>query len=279
MFTKINYRKLSRPQRRELALDSPSHLRCCFALLAFVAFAFSFTGCAVTSSGNMLGEAAVLKYSKEDNKYRFIDVGMTVATGDEDHMISSPHHSSTVGGFSVNANFNFYSLDYALAGQKGGLFFSVPVTIPMDVGIRPSFVQWIGPFYLGAGTSLVGGYYSDDRKGFTGRQQVFVLYNVGGGFIFNMGESFALGAYANYERMALNSGGSKVKNYDPLPVLSFYENERYPAYAFRKNVMTLGVSTFFDLKKPLGFYAECSPESLMYNDGWWKFRWGIVILY
>jgi len=49
------------------------------ALLAFVAFVLSLMGCAVTSSGNILGEAAVLKYSKGNNKYRFIDVGMTTA--------------------------------------------------------------------------------------------------------------------------------------------------------------------------------------------------------
>lgn len=46
------------------------------ALLAFVAFVLSLMGCAVTSSGNILGEAAVLKYSKGNNKYRFIDVGI-----------------------------------------------------------------------------------------------------------------------------------------------------------------------------------------------------------
>ena len=249
------------------------------ALLAIAALVLSFTGCAVTSSGNMLGEAAVLKYSKGNNKYRFIDVGITMAGGDRDHMISSPHHSSTVGGFAAKAAFNIYSLDYTLAGQKGGLFLSVPITVPMDVGIRPSLVQWVGPFYLGTGASLVGGYYSSGQNGLNGRHDVFVLYNVGGGALFNMGESFALGAYANYERMALNSGGSKVKNYDLMPVFSVYENERYPAYAFRKNVMTLGVSTFFDLKKPLGFYAEYSPGTLLYNDGWWKFHWGAIILY
>ena len=256
------------------------------ALLAFVAFVLSLMGCAVTSSGNILGEAAVLKYSKGNNKYRFIDVGMTTAESDEDHVISSPHHSTTVAGISVNANFNLYSFDYALAGQKGGLFLSVPITIPMDIGIRPSFVQWIGPFYLGAGTSFVGGYYSNGQKESyepkvknpEGRFDGFILYNLGGGAMFNIGESFALGAYANYERMALNSGGTTVKSYDLGPTFG-NEDENYPAYAFRKNVMTLGVSAFFELKNPLVFYAEYSPESLMYNDGWWKFRWGVVILY
>ena len=257
------------------------------ALLAFVAFVLSLMGCAVTSSGNILGEAAVLKYSKGNNKYRFIDVGMTTAESDEDHVISSPHHSTTVAGISVNANFNLYSFDYALAGQKGGLFLSVPITIPMNIGIRPSFVQWIGPFYLGAGTSFVGGYYSNKQKEYydsevrnpKGRFDGFILYNVGGGALFNLGESFALGAYANYERMALNSGGSTVENYDPMPIIWGDGHENYPAYAFRKNVMTLGVNAFFDLKKPFGFYMEYSPESLMYNDGWSKFSWGAIILY
>lgn len=258
-----------------------------FALLAMAAFVLSFTGCAVTSSGNMLGEAAVLKYSKGDNKYRFIDVGIMSVSSDDDHMISSPHYSTTVGGFSAKANFNLCSFDYSLAGQKGGLFLSVPVTIPMDVGFRPSFVQWVGPFYLGAGASFVGGYYSNKQKEYydsevrnpKGRFDGFILYNVGGGALFNLGESFALGAYANYERMALNSGGSTVENYDPMPIIWGDGHENYPAYAFRKNVMTLGVNAFFDLKKPFGFYMEYSPESLMYNDGWSKFSWGAIILY
>lgn len=257
-----------------------------FVLLAIAALVLSFTGCAVTSSGNMLGEAAVLKYSKGNNKYRFVEVGMTVAGSGEDDMISSPHHSTTVGGISTNANFNLYSFDYALAGQKGGLFLSVPITIPMDIGIRPSFVQWIGPFYLGTGASFVGGYYSNQQKKSydpkvknpKGRFDAFILYNVGGGAMFNIGETVALGAYANYERMALNSGGSTVKNYD-IGITFGHDEENYPAYAFRKNVMTIGVSAFFDLKRPMGLYAEYSPESLMSNDDWWKLRCGAVILY
>ena len=172
-----------------------------FVLLALAAFVLPFTGCAVTSSGNMLGEAAVLKYSKGNNKYRFVEVGMIVAGSGEDDMISSPHHSTTVGGISTNANFNLYSFDYALAGQKGGLFLSVPITIPMDIGIRPSFVQWIGLFYLGTGASFVGGYYSNQQKKSydpkvknpKGRFDAFILYNVGGGAMFNIGETVALG--------------------------------------------------------------------------------------
>jgi hypothetical protein len=43
--------------------------------------------------------------------------------------------------------------------------------------------------------------------------------------------------------------------------------------------MTLGLNAFVRMKNPLGFYVEYSPGKLMYNDGWWKFRVGAILLY
>ena len=258
-------------------------------LFVFFVMACAFAGCAVTSSGNMVGEAAATKYSTDEKNYRFAEVGMTFATAGEKRRISSLHSNVEISGGSLNLKASILALNYSLLEQKGGLFLSVPLTIPLDIGIRPSFIQWIGPVYLGTGVSFVGGFYpneqDDDYKPEAddsfGRLEGFILYNLGGGAMFDIGEKIALGAYANYERMALNSGGSNVKEYGfYLDVASeTHGKENLPAYSKRVNVMTLGLNFFIKMKNPLGFYAEYSPGKLMYNNDWWKFRVGAILLY
>lgn len=257
-------------------------------LFGIFVIACIFTGCAVSSSGNMVGEAAAVKYST-DKKYRIAEVGMTFAAAGEERSISSLHSDVEISGGSLNLRADLISLNYSLLGQKGGLFLSVPMTIPLDIGIRPSFVQWIGLFYLGIGVSFVGGFYlnqQDDEElnadDSFGRFDGFILYNFGGGTMFDIWEKIALGAYANYERMALNSGGSTVRNsefVDMNIIGEDYGKENLPAYAKRVDVMTLGLNAFVRMKNPLGFYVEYSPGKLMYNDGWWKFRVGAILLY
>lgn len=257
-------------------------------LAIFFVIAFAFTGCAVTSSGNMVGEAAAIKYSTDKKKYRIAEVGMMYASSSEDCM-STPHYDVHYKGGTLNLKASLYSLDYSFLNQKGGLFLSIPLTIPLDIGIRLGIVQWIGPLYLGAGGSFVGGFYPNEQDddyepGFDdsfGRFDGFILYNFSGGVVFDIWEKVALGAYANYERMALNSGGSNVKEYGfYLDVMSdTHGKENLPAYSKRVDVVTLGLNAFFKMKNPLGFYAEYSPEKLMYNDGWSKFRVGTVLLY
>jgi len=261
-------------------------------LVVFVFFVvvFFLVGCSVSSSGNMMGEASVLKYSTDEKKYHFIDVGMTFAGAGEKRYISSPHHDVAISGGSLNVIAGLFSYDYSICRQKGGVFLSLPLTIPLDIGIRPSIVQWLGSFYLGASISFVGGFYPNEQNDdyepeaddSFGRFDGFILYNFGGGALFDVGEKFALGAYVNYERMAMNSGGSTVKNYDfpYMDVLSEdHGKENLPAYAKRANVITLGLNTFIKMKNPLGFYIEYSPSKLMYNGGWWKIRVGSILLY
>ena len=257
-------------------------------LFGIFVIACIFTGCATSSSGNMVGEAAAVKYST-DKKYRIAEVGLTFAAAGEDRRISSLHSDVEISGGSLNLKASLLSLNYAIGEQKGGLFLSIPLTIPLDVGVRPSFVQWIGPMYFGAGVSFVGGFYpngQDDEyepkaDDSFGRFDGFILYNFGGGTMFDIGEKIALGAYANYERMALNSGGSNIKEYGfYLDIMSETNGkENLPAYAKRVDVMTLGLNAFVRMKNPLGFYVEYSPGKLMYNDGWWKFRVGAILLY
>lgn len=262
--------------------------RWCVGSVFLCLSALAFSGCAVTSSGNMLGDAAVLKYSSDQKKFRFIEASGIFA-GDENREISSPHTTSSVGGGAFNGRVELFSFDYSLAGQKGGLFLSVPFSIPMDIGIRPSFVQWMGPAYLGAGVSFVGGYYSNEQKvsyepnvkNPTGRFDGFILYNVGGGAMFDLGEVFSLGAYVNYERLAFNSGGSTVKNYGIyIDVLgSSHEKENYPGYAHRVNVLTIGISAFWKKKHPWGLYLEYAPEEIPLNDKRGKLQGGWIFLY
>lgn len=264
-------------------------LRFATSLLALVALSSFLSGCAVSTSGNLLGEAAATKYSTDEKKYRFVEVGTTLASAGEARSISSLHHEVAISGGALSLKANLVSLNYSLLGQKGGAFLSIPITIPFDIGIRPSFVQWAGPFYLGAGMSFVGGFYlngqNDDYEPKAddsfGRFDGFILYNFGGGALFDIGENFALGAYANYERIALNSAGSTVRGYGfYLDILDdSHDKENLPAYAKRASVMTLGLNAFIKMKNPLGFYAEYSPGKLMMNDGWWKFCMGAVLLY
>ena len=258
-------------------------------LFVFFVIACALTGCAVTSSGNMVGEATAVKYSTDEKKYRIAEVGMTFASAGEEHRISSLHSDVEISGGSLNLRASLISLNYSLQGQKGGIFLSVPMTIPMDIGIRPSFVQWVGPVYLGAGVSFVGGFYPNEQDDdyepeaddSFGRFDGFILYNFGGGAMIDIGEKFALGAYANYERMALNSGGSTGKGYGfYLDVMSeTHGKENLPAYAKRVNVMTLGLNALIKMKYPIGFYAEYSPRKLMNNGDWRKLRTGVVLLY
>lgn len=262
--------------------------RICVDFLFLCLLSLMFSGCAATSSGNLLGEAAVLKYSTDQKKFRFIEASGIFA-GDENREISSPHTTSSVVGGAFNGRVELLSFDYLLAGQKGGLFLSVPFSIPMDIGIRPSFVQWMGPAYLGAGVSFVGGYYSNEQKenyepkvnNPKGRFDGFILYNIGGGAMFDFGEVFSFGAYVNYERVAFNSGGSTVKNYGiNIDVLgSSHEKENYPGYAHRVNVLTLGISAFWEKKHPWGLYLEYAPEGLPLNDECGKLQAGWIFLY
>ncbi len=131
-------------------------------LFGIFVIACIFTGCAASSSGNMVGEAAAVKYST-DKKYRIAEVGLTFAAAGEDRRISSLHSDVEISGGSLNLKASILSLNYAIGEQKGGLFLSIPLTIPLDVGVRPSFVQWIGPMYFGAGVSFVGGFYPNGQ--------------------------------------------------------------------------------------------------------------------
>lgn len=255
--------------------------------LIFVLFAcvLNLTGCAVTSSGNMVGEAASLRYSTAEKTFRFMEVGTTFAG--TDHTIEAPHSDMHVHGFTENFKVSLASMDYSVLGQKGGLFLSLPVSFPMDVGIRPVFVQWLGPLYLGAGASFVGGFYPNrqdsdlepEPDNSLGRFDFFILYNFGGGVMFDLGESITLGAYMNYERMAMNDGGSSEDDLIFIDIISFGDKENMPAYAVRKNVTTLGVNIFVKLKSPVGFYAEYTPENFLGNGGWQKYRFGVIALY
>ena len=128
-------------------------------------------------------------------------------------------------------------------------------------GLRPSFVQWIGPAYLGAGVSFVGSYYSNDQnenyelkvKNPKGRFDGFILYNV--------------------------SSGSTAKDEMFSDWTSDGGRENYPGYAHRTNVLTYGISTFWKKKHPWGLYFEYSPEGLPLNEECGKFQIGWVFLY
>lgn len=256
-----------------------------FTAFILLASALMLSGCAITSSGNMLGEAVSAKYSTPERKYRFVDVGILYgAPNGDDYVVEADYNSSTIGGLSLSLAFNLFSEQYSLLGQKGGLFLSLPVTLPMDVGVRPGFVQWLGPVYVDAAASFVGGFYKNGQKkiygpkdeGF-GKFDVFILYTLGLGTLFDISEYTSLGIYANWERMAFNSGGSNSRDYGIN--LGFAHDENYPGYAIRGNVTSLGVDLFYHKKAPFGFYFEYAPGTFLYNDDWWKIKLGFIICY
>ena len=243
---------------------------------AFLAL-WVLAGCAMTSSGNFVGEAGVLKYSTDEKKYHFAEAGFAFG-GNDDYRISAPQHETGLLGGAAHFRAELFALDYSLGGNRGGFFLSVPVTIPLDVGIRPSFVQWVDPFYGGAGVSFVGGFYpnlqDDDYEPKAddswGRFNGFILYSLGGGFLLDVTKNFALGAYMTWERIAFNSGGSVADE-----ILA----ENFPAYSSRKMVTTIGVQSFARFKMPLGFYAEYSPKAFIKNAGVQKLKLGMILLY
>lgn len=252
-----------------------------------IAFAFALVGCAMTSSGNFVGEAGALKYSTDEKKYRFAEAGFAFG-GNDDYRISAPQHETGLLGGAAHFRAELFSLDYSLWGTRGEFFLSVPISIPLDAGIRPSLVQWAGPFYGGAGISFVGGFYpnlqDDDYEpkadNSWGRFDGFILYSFGGGFLLDVAEKFALGAYMTWERVAFNSGGDVFKNYGfSLNILDDVPEENMPAYAYRKMVTTIGVQAYAKFKNPLGFYLEFAPGNLFQNDGAWKLKSGAVVLY
>ncbi len=254
--------------------------------LILLASAFALFGCAMTSSGNFVGEAGALKYSTEGKKYRFAETG--VSFGATNRNMETEHHETEIAGGSIHLRVSLFSFDYLLFGQKGGLFLSVPVSVPMDVGVRPSLVQWVGPFYAGAGVSFVGGFYpnmQDDEKSDAndswGRFDGFVLPSIGGGLLFDITDKLALGGYVTWERLAFNSGGDMVEHYGfHLNVLGDEgDDEVLPPYSYRKMVATIGVQAFLRFKFPLGFYGEYSSGDLFENDGVWKVKTGAVLFY
>ena len=71
--------------------------RLCASSVILCLSALAFSGCAVISSANMLGDAVVLKYSTNQKKFRYVEAG-TVTAGDESREVSSPHHSKSMIG-------------------------------------------------------------------------------------------------------------------------------------------------------------------------------------
>ncbi len=243
--------------------------------LILLASAFALFGCAMTSSGNFVGEAGALKYSTEGKKYRFAETG--VSFGATNRNMETEHHETEIAGGSIHLRVSLFSFDYLLFGQKGGLFLSVPVSVPMDVGVRPSLVQWVGPFYAGVGVSFVGGLYSSESDDSTwGRFDGFILYSVGGGFLIDAGEIFSLGAYGIWERVAFNANGNW---YDEFLEDLFQEEHPDASVAYRKMVATFGIQAFGKFKVPFGIYAEFTPPALPTNDGVAKAKLGAIFFY
>ena len=66
--------------------------RTSFVLFLLGVLAVVFSGCAVSASGNLLGEAAVTRFSTKEKKFRFVEAGMTYGATNTDY-ISLPHYS------------------------------------------------------------------------------------------------------------------------------------------------------------------------------------------
>lgn len=246
-----------------------------FSILFFWAATFALFGCAMTSSGNFVGEAGALKFSSEEKEYHFVEAGWMYGEAEN---YGRPYHSDgNIDGGSWNFRWNLLSLNYSLFRQKGGLFLSVPVSVPMDVGIRPSLVQWVGPFYAGAGVSFIGGLYPSQSDDSTwGRFEGFILYSFGGGFLIDAGSVFSIGAYGTWERVAFNANGSW---YDEFLEELFQEEHPDASVAYRKMVATFGIQAFWKFKVPFGIYAEFTPPTLPANDGVAKAKLGAILFY
>ena len=266
--------------------------------LVLTLFFMLFYGCSTTSSGNFSGEAAVLKYSTDEKSYHFADVSVMLAADAKKKVKADSNYnpydrSITPQGISLQWKMELFSFDYSVAGQKGGFFFSLPVTIPFDIGMRPSFVQWLGPLYFGAGASFVFGIYPNlqddsykpDKNSSWGKTDAFILWSLGIGTMFDVTEKFSLGFYTTWERLAFNGGGGTTKNYQldlDIDIGNGKEDpeNNLPAYSFREMVTSFGIHFFAtNLKTPLGVYLEYAPGTFFKNDNCWKLKSGVLVLY
>lgn len=99
----------------------------------------------------------------------------------------------------------------------GGLFLDMHIGYLLETGVAPTFVQWIGPFYIGASYEVsVGHYVGDDAKGnltFEHSDNLLTqTLNVGGGtMLFMNNHGLGFGAHGGLRKIHLVNAGYDVK--------------------------------------------------------------------
>ena len=237
-------------------------------------------GCAF-SGGNFVGEAVVAKETKEQLKY--IDLTLWEGIGKDTLEIAFKDENGNViegsttphgEAFLNKLNFNIFNFFYSLKNQNAVLSLSVPFALPSELGLRLADVQWIDNFYFGISAAVILGYYKNYQNKEEGRVyttgnkfDVFPLWSLGMGGLFDITSKISLGGYAIWERVAVNSGGYEFR---------FISSSNYPPYSYRKNIFTLGTNLIY---KNIGFYLEYAPKYFLINDNWTKIKLGILIFY
>lgn len=154
----------------------------------------------------------------------------------------TPHHfvkSEDIDGAQFHIDFNLFKWTWPKTQNPegdenwdghflgGGLFLNSHYAMAHEVGISPTIVQWIGPFYLGAAYDLSLGHYSSQNL-FTGS------FNLGGGFMgFMSNHGIGFGTHGGIRQMHFLNVGYK-EEYSNTDNKIF--NSSTPQYSGKHNI-------------------------------------------
>ena len=162
-----------------------------------------------------------------------------------------------ISGFNARLDISLYSIMWPKTENTegaenwyghtfgGGLFLTMHYSIPLEIGVSPIIVQWLGPIYIGAAYDLSFGHYfgyNRTRKG----NEVYYTYNfdagvstnnisgslnLGGGTMFFMNNhGLAFGAHAGIRQLHIINAGENLKDYPATRFSKGYKLDKWIFY-------------------------------------------------
>lgn len=152
-----------------------------------------------------------------------------------------------ISGFNARLDINLYNITWPKTENTegaenwyghtfgGGMFLTTHYSIPLEIGISPIIVQWLGPIYVGAAYDLSFGHYfgyNRERKGYNvnytyhfdagaSTNNFSGSLNLGGGTMFFMNNhGLAFGAHAGLRQLHIINAGEN-QNGNPATRFSY----------------------------------------------------------
>jgi hypothetical protein len=98
----------------------------------------------------------------------------------------------------------------------GGLFLNSHYALPLEVGLSPTIIQWMGPFYIGATYQFTFGHYfgKDEKNKMTTdiKSNTFTgTFNIGGGaMLFMNNHGWGFGTHGGLRQTRIINPGSRA---------------------------------------------------------------------